>query len=238
VIPVPLCFSDRELGRSILFFPLAGLLIGIFVFLTDLLIKGSLFPLWLSSTIDVAMLAFISGALHLDGLADSADGLLSSRPPEQMLNIMKDSRIGTMGVLALLFVILLKIGALSSMDNSLRAGMIILAPLAGRCMILCWMSFFNYARQGRGMPHIFLPYLKKWQGAVAAILPLPAGLLLSGSAGLLAAGISILCVSLAGVYMNRKIGGYTGDTLGALSELSELAVFMAAAGIINVCQPS
>ena len=130
-----------------------------------------------------------------------------------MLEIMRDSRIGTMGVLALVMVLLIKIGALASLPDKSRWAIIMLAPLSGRCMIVACMSFFTYARKSPGLPQLFLEYRSRGKGVLVLFIPALAGLLLAGLQGLVASLISTLCGLLAVFYVHRKIGGYTGDTL-------------------------
>src|SRR5512137_125405 len=109
VIPFPKDYMPREedLGRSVPFYPIVGLLIGIMAATLGYLMEAVLPPLPAYATILIFLLA-ISGGLHMDGLADTADGFFSARPRDRILEIMRDSRIGVMGVIAVVCIVLLK----------------------------------------------------------------------------------------------------------------------------------
>ena len=151
--------TERDIGRSTAWFPLVGLLIGAAVVALD---RASLafFPVPLASVIDVIALIAASGGLHADGLADAADGFLSSRPRERMLEIMRDSHTGAMGVIALISVFSLKVAALSAVPVALRPGVLLLMPFAGRCSMAVQLGMLNYARTG-GLCSVFVQYLRR-----------------------------------------------------------------------------
>ena len=110
VIPFPKSFTggEKELARCMPFFPVVGLLIGIIIAAFDH-VMGLIFPPLPANVMTVIAMTVISGGLHMDGLADTADGFFSARPRERVLEIMRDSRTGVMGVLAVVFVIVLKV---------------------------------------------------------------------------------------------------------------------------------
>jgi adenosylcobinamide-GDP ribazoletransferase len=185
-----------------------------------------------ASVFVVLVLVAASAGLHMDGLADTADGLLSSRPRARVLEIMRDSHIGAMGVIAVVGVLLLKVTLLSSIvDGSSRWRMVLLAPVAGRCALLLVMSVFPYARQEGGLATVFQPghrravLLAVWSVVVLFVT----GWLCASYRGLAIAGASLAGALLLGWYVRRRIGGYTGDTLGATSELVEILPFLVAA---------
>jgi len=157
IMPLPGSFgaTDEDLAGSPLFFPVVGLVLG--------LIAGACaWVLWrlVPPPVAAVLLTFIlfsfSGALHLDGLADSADGLFSARSRERILVIMRDSRIGAMGVIALVMFLALKISALSvlSRDEAVRAALLI--PVSGRCAIVVMMALLPYVRPEGGLGTRFL----------------------------------------------------------------------------------
>jgi adenosylcobinamide-GDP ribazoletransferase len=163
----------------------------------------------------------VSGALHLDGLADTADGFLSSRPRERILEIMRDSRVGPMGVLAIAGMLLLKVAAVASLAPPARFGTLLLLPLAGRTAPVLMMAALPYVReQGLGTafqrPRIVLAPL------LALALLAAAGFLAVGTAGLVAAAAAVGATALFALWCRAKIGGYTGDTLGGACELAEV----------------
>ncbi len=213
--------EDSEHFQSChLFFPIIGVLIGAFGWL---LTQASLlfFPQQVVVVIALLYLAFISGCLHLDGLSDSADGLLCARPREKALEIMKDSRVGAMGVVVVFFVLLAKYAALCSVDVESLALVIFFMPVIGRVAILIIMATQKYARQEGGLGRHF--YAENSSGAAltsSIIVCLLLGLL---SPYHLPFIIVFLVMSL--FFFNKwcqtRLGGATGDTLGAICEIGE-----------------
>ena len=225
--PVPVSGSwaggERELARSSYYFPVVGLLIGGVVAAACFGLDQVLSPL-AGSAIVVCLLITASRALHMDGLADTADGMLSSRPRDQVLTIMRDSRTGAMGVVAVVCVIVLKTALFASVaPEGVRWKIALLMPLAGRCAIVVTMALFPYARPGGGLATVFAPRgAHRWLLLVwAPVVLFAAGWLIAGTQGLVAAAASIAGAVAVGLYCHRRIGGYTGDTLGAASELVE-----------------
>jgi len=225
---IPISWKSDEDGRffqaSLLWFPLIGLLVGVGAAL-PLFFTGSLFPPSVNAVVAMALLAGISGGLHLDGLADSGDGLLSSRSRKRALSIMRDSRSGAMGVIVLIFVLLGKYAALSSLPSLFLIQSVLLMPLAGRTAILLSMAVLPYARLSGGLGELFYSrdsYLVAGIGLCfcSAVSSLVLSLQM---AFFLCLGI-LITVTLFSFYCYKKLGGATGDTLGAVSELTELAV--------------
>jgi adenosylcobinamide-GDP ribazoletransferase len=229
-VPQRWCGGEQGLRGAPLWFPAVGALIGAAVAAIGYGLDQIL-PSVPASTITVLLLVAASAGLHLDGLADTADGLFSARPREQVLEIMRDSRIGTMGVLAVVGVLLLKTGLFTAVDESLRWRTVLLVPVAGRCAVLLVMSLFPYARPEGGLATVFrsggrrAALLSVW----AVIFVFAAGWLCASYRGVAAAGASIATALLFGWYVRRRVGGYTGDTLGATSELTEVIPFLVVA---------
>jgi len=228
VIPVPPSLTADNAGAVIAavpFFPLVGALIGLTAAVLDRGLSAAL-PAWPAAAISIGVLAAASGALHLDGLADTADGFLSARPREQILRIMKDSHIGTMGVLALIFVIVLKIACLAAMPANTRLAALFLAPLTGRGAILAMLAWLPYARPEGGLARDFFGSVSRRRllltGAGLAI----AAIFVARLHGLTAVLAAVLAVTLLCRICQRRIGGGTGDTLGAACELAETMVLL------------
>lgn len=228
ILPIRTQFETVEIGRSTPFFPIVGLLIGGTVAVLDHFLFNAYFPPAVSSVLSVAALAAVSGGLHLDGLADTADGFLSSRPKERILEIMRDSRIGTMGAIALIAILGLKVAALASALDPLRWRALVLAPLAGRCMLVVAMSRAPYARPGGGLAGVFLENRKVWHVLCALIILTGTAYALTNWRGLLIAAGCVVVATTFSAYSRRKIGGITGDTLGAVCEIVETFVLVAA----------
>jgi adenosylcobinamide-GDP ribazoletransferase len=222
ILPVPRrwCGESRELERSLAWFPLVGLVIGLAIAGLDGAFAAALPPLPASVLTVVAMIA-ISGALHLDGLADTADGFLSSRPRERILEIMKDSRVGPMGVAAIVGVLLLKVAAVASLAPAARFGTVLLMPLAGRVAPVLLMSTLRYVRE-LGLATAFQRRRALGPPLVAIASLAGAGWLVAGPVGLAAAAAAVALPVVFALWCRSKIGGYTGDTLGAACELAEV----------------
>ena len=208
-----------ELERSLPYFPLVGLLIGALLALLDFGLR-QFFPLLPASAILVIALLLISGCIHCDGLADTADGFFSSRPREQILEIMKDSRTGPMGVAAIVSVIILKVAAFAAVPAPARWWTILLTPPAAYCAITLNVVFLPYVRSEGGLGGIFSRHRSLWHALEATAILLGAGWLTGKMPGLVAGAGAILTGLFFAAYSYRKIGGYTGDTLGAVNEIS------------------
>jgi adenosylcobinamide-GDP ribazoletransferase len=232
ILPLPrdLTPDERALGGSLPFFPVVGLGIGAAVALIDWGL-GFLFPVGVTSVLAVILLIAASGGLHTDGLADTADGFFSSRPQERILEIMRDSRTGPMGVAAIVGTIALKIALVASVADPARVWVLLLMPVAGRCALLIHMAFLPYARP-EGLVEVFHRNRSRGHALWALTFLIAAGGLSGGVPGLIAGGASFLFALLFTAYVRRQIGGLTGDTLGAACELTELApAFIASAWI-------
>ena len=219
--------DQHHFARALAFFPVVGGLIGACGALLAALLLAW-FPQPVAAVLILIYLAFISGCLHLDGLADSADGLLSSRPREAALAIMKDSRTGAMGVVMVVCLFLGKFAALSAMAPEYFCLAVFFMPLAGRCAILLSMARLRYARAEGGLGALFYSHDSK-NAALLALLALIAALAVLAPGRLAIAAIAgLLTVNfLFNRWCRTRLGGATGDTLGAVCELSELVVAIA-----------
>ncbi len=205
----------------VLYFPVVGFLIGGMLCMVDHL-AGLFFGREVRAILDVLFLAMISGGLHLDGLADTADGFFSHRPREKMLEIMRDQRIGAMGALALTFCVLMKYGGTAGLHEGSRWIWLLAAPAFARSAQVAGLVFMDYARKDGG---IATNLFQKNKYHLLLFCPLPAVLpfLLGVKIGLMVfLGFAFLTASLL-FFFKRKIGGMTGDTLGAMSEIVEAA---------------
>lgn len=223
IIPSPAPASWKG-GRMVLYYPLVGLLIGGLLCGADYLFEF-FFREEIRAVLDVLFLAIITGALHLDGLADTADGLLSHRPKERVLEIMRDQRIGIMGALALIFCVLLKAGGILSLTNSNRWVWLLAAPAFGRVAQVLGLVFLDYARNGGG---IATNLFQKKKYGLLSFCPLAMGVpFLAGfEAGLLTLFLFVSSTIFILLFFQKKIDGMTGDTLGALSEITETTILL------------
>lgn len=210
--------NNQELARSVSYYPLVGLLLGAVA-------AGSCYglrSLGLGISADVVALVImitITGGLHMDGLMDTADGIFSGRDREKKLEIMKDSRVGAMGVIAFGTVFLLKIAFLYELTLGPKLMALILAPAAGRWAMTLCIIHYPYARPtGLGA---CLQQAGYGQLMVASIILIAASWGLAGFMGLaVLAAIVPAVVVTAGIIL-KCLGGMTGDTYGATGELIE-----------------
>lgn len=222
VLPIPGNYAtgEEELARSLAFFPVVGLLIG---GAAAALAYGLGFvaPPPVAAALVVVFLLKVSRGLHLDGLADTMDAFMSSRDRERMLAIMKDTHVGAMGVIAIASVLLLKTLSLASLEGGAFWRGALLAPVAGRAALVFGMALLPYVRPQGGLGTVFYQGRPRVAGLAALVLLLAAGWLAAGLAGVFAALFSMAGVALFAGYCHAKIGGATGDTLGASCEMAE-----------------
>ena len=224
IMPLPgaLGTTEQELAGATLFFPLVGLVLGLLA-LPVVWCLQQIFPPSVIAVLAVTLLAAFSGGLHLDGLADTADGFFSARPRERILEIMHDSASGVMGVVALVLILLLKVACLASLSTFLLP-VIFLMPLAGRTAIVLMMALLPYARPAGGLALIFYTRRSLLVALWGLICFLVAAWLAAGEQGAGAVLAVVILVLLFARFCYLKIGGATGDTLGASSELAETVV--------------
>jgi cobalamin 5'-phosphate synthase/cobalamin synthase len=216
-------FDAADVARSAGWFPLIGLLIGAICAGTAFLLRGHL-PLALVAAIVIVVDALLTGALHFDGLADTADGFGGGKDREHVLRIMRDHAIGSYGGTALVLLVVFKAAAYAALiDGGHWLPAMLLTPAIGRWSILLLTAALPYARETASV-------VRKIGGSA-----LRGGTLILGAAavasGLWCAGAAvaaaILVSALFGLYCRHKIGGITGDTLGANVELCECAALVA-----------
>lgn len=215
--------DSRHFAKSLVFFAVVGMVIGA-IGSCGVFFLGKGFPQPLVTALGLAYLAFISGCLHLDGLSDSADGLLSSRPREACLKIMKDSRAGAMGIVVVFFVLLTKYAALSAMPKETLLPAFFLMPLAGRSAILVTMACLPYARTEGGLGQLFYSGNSKKAAAIGFALLFSCLFFLTPGQFLPVLIGFLLVTCLFNRWCKAKLGGATGDTLGAVCELTEMIV--------------
>lgn len=225
-------FDDATLGKAGAFFPTVGLLIGCTVWVLDQGLS-TLFSSTLSTVFVLIALIVLSRGLHLDGLADSADGLFGSSDPQRSLVIMKDSRIGVFGALALFCLILLKIRALDLLLDGGRNTALLVGPMFGRwaCVVMAYSA--PPARE-EGLGAFFIRGVQFRELVLASLFTFIVGFFLSGALVFVLFGtLTALSVGVTR-YCTRRLGGVTGDTLGAMGELVETAAFCLLSAFLGV----
>lgn len=223
-LPVPHhAGGARTLARSLVWFPWVGAALGACQIALAYALGGTLTPL-LCATFVVALSALLTGALHLDGLADLFDGLGGGRGDRtRTLAIMRDSRIGSFGALAMSLVVVAKIAAIEALlAPGARAALpaLLLAPAVARTAAAGLIVALPYARE-LGLGTAFRDHARNGHAVAAALMAAAIAALLDPDA-LLAIGVTWLLAALFGLWIARRLGGLTGDVYGAAIELSEL----------------
>ncbi len=227
VLPVPASARTFD-GKQVIYFPLVGLLIGGMLWTVDWFLACFAYT-EIRVIGDVLFLAIITGALHLDGLADSADGLFSHRSREQILEIMKDSRIGVMGVLALIFCLLFKMGGIAEIKGSTSSLWLIIIPALSRTAQVLGLTLIEHVNPQSALATNF--YQKKnWSALLFCPVPLALIFYLDFEMGAIALIAFSILISGLFYFYKKMIGGITGDTLGATTEIVE-AIFFIFAGM-------
>ncbi|WP_418964652.1 adenosylcobinamide-GDP ribazoletransferase [Cetobacterium sp.] len=231
-LPVPggNSFDSKALGKGMKWFPLVGLVIGIINLVVALVLETFIPSPILMGIILVTLDVIITGGLHLDGLADTFDGIFSYRSKQKMLEIMKDSRVGTNGVLVLILYFIFKIAFLVETSElfGINQGVIMLiVPVLSRINSVVNCAFEPYAR-ATGMGKTFVDNTDKggllisYATVTAILYGISQYFMLPFISLFIVLNILVICGFFFGKLMTRKIGGITGDTLGALLELSSV----------------
>ncbi len=215
----------------ILHFPLVGLMLGGIVSIFDRLVSG----LWSSpvvSLLDVILLVCLTGGLHLDGLGDTADGLYGNRPRDRALEIMRDSRIGVMGLLAIMCGLAVKWAGIMELGTN-RYLLLLIIPAYARGGMVVAIRCLEYVRPHDGLGRDLFGEPLKVVDFAGFIVPVGLSLLMGWNALTLNIAFVVVIIVLIGFY-RKRIGGVTGDLLGATTEILEAVLFLtvSAGGIL------
>lgn len=217
--------SAKQNGQALLFYPLIGLLLGLILFASAMLLAK--LPIILSAALILILWIWLTGGLHLDGLADTADAWVGGLgDPERTLKIMKDPTCGPIGVLSLVVVCLLKFVSLYVLFEQQMAAFLIVLPMLGRSVPLFLFLTTPYVRAqglGRSMTDS-MPKKQIWMVFVITI----ALLCIFKWVGLVALLVFLLMLFYLRSVFIKRIGGITGDTVGAAIELAETGVLLSA----------
>ena len=211
----------ENFGKSLVYFPIIGIFIGLLLVL--ILLLFNFLPHLVTIALVLIASVVITGGIHLDGFADTCDGFYGSNSREKTLEIMRDSRIGVMGVIGIASILLLKFTLIVSIpQNILWKILILMAVFARWCQVwACYTS--KYARK-EGKAKYFIEHVGKKEFLLGAFFTITLFLLLMKKEGIILLGLSLLPIFLFINYVKRKIGGMTGDTIGATNEIAEIAV--------------
>ncbi len=239
VLPVPSRqrqVQSEDIARSLAYFPLVGALLGGGLALLDWALR-----LWLPAAIVPLLLVIallgLTGALHFDGFLDCCDGLFGYHPPARRLEIMRDSRVGSFAVAGGWALLSLKYATLAQIPSDILPAALIVGPLLGRGALVAVVALFPYGRTaGLGADYKRYNTRLNWVLAGLSVVVI-AGLTLRGP-GLAMAGLSLVLAWLFGRWvMTRLPDGLTGDTYGALAELTEMLAWLGIAASANIIKP-
>lgn len=234
-LPVPARWTAdlplNSYAQGVIWLPMVGLVVGA---ICAMVFAGAqpVFGTPLAALLTVVANALVTGAFHLDGLADTCDGIFSARQRDRMLEIMRDSRIGTNGALAMIFAIGLRLAAIVAL-SAVPGGAIpyiIAAPCLSRALISLLMYHQRYARES-GLGNVYIGQISGHHFAVTLLLGFLLTLLFAGVHG---AAAALIVLALAFGYrarINAVLGGQTGDTLGCGVEIFEWLFLLAALGL-------
>jgi adenosylcobinamide-GDP ribazoletransferase len=229
-LPVPSLkgFQEEWLALSAPWFPVVGSIVGLLAaaawWLGTRLWTGPV-PILLA----VATAAWVTGGLHEDGWADVFDGFAASRDRPRILEVMKDSRIGALGALALLLLLLIKVAALASLPAARVPAALVVAHVLSRWSSVSLMWGLPYARPEGGLGRSLVGKVPGGRLAAGTLLALLIAAVALRRAAVPATATTLVAVLLAALVFRRRLGGITGDCLGAANQLVEVGVFLALA---------
>ena len=204
-------------------FPVVGLIIGVLLAVFDNLVMR-IWPNPVGAVLDVIFLVVITGAFHLDGLGDTADGILSHRSRERALEIMKDSRLGTMGLAAIVCVLATKWGGLATFGHHRFIALIII-PAYARASVIFGIRYLKYGRPDGGTGTDFFKSPLPFLSFIWILLPVFLSFFL-GMKCLFINAVFLGMVTGMILFYKHQMNCITGDMLGAMVEVTETALFL------------
>jgi adenosylcobinamide-GDP ribazoletransferase len=222
IVPLPFTVrcEEEDLGRSMAYFPLVGLAIGALLAGADFLL-APLLPRGVGDLILIALLSVVTGGLHLDGLSDVCDGLAARGSRERFLEVMKDSRVGAVGAVALVLGLGLKYQALLAVPVQYKRAVLLFFPLVARFAQVQMTVGATRARKD-GLGHAFIGGAGLLQFVLSYAITLSAAYLLLGMDGIYCALFLYLLTWGIKSWSHKRLGGITGDVIGCASELNEI----------------
>jgi len=225
--------NPRLLGRSMAFYPVIGLLLGLILWAAHWIFSLA-FPRTLVDGLIVMLLVLLTGAFHLDGLADTCDGLASGKTPEERMKIMKDHRVGTFGVAGLILILGIKLLALNALPERTGETALLLALVLSRWSMVQLTYRAPYARREGGLGLPFKENLAKREMVVATATALVLSFFFYRFWGMILWLVVGVFTLLFQKFFENKIGGITGDILGAANETNEVLVLILMSGMFHM----
>ncbi len=216
--------SPEELGRSAGYFPVVGLIIGLILAGLNWLF-GLILPPAIANALLIVSLVVLSGALHLDGFVDTFDGIAGHKPVEDRWQVMHDSRVGGFGIVGVVLLLLVKYVSLNSIPAPLLMTALVLMPVVSRWAMVYAIFTYSYAKPsglGKAFKHgTTWPWL-----TMATLIALAIVVILAQLVGLAIMFLTWIITVAMAAYFKRKFSGLTGDTYGAINEVSEVGVLI------------
>lgn len=219
--------TAEQMGRGTAYFPVVGLIIGLILVALYWLL-GMILPPAIVAALLVAAMVLLSGAMHLDGFADTCDGIGGHKPVEERWKVMRDSRTGAFGVVGVVVLLLVKYVTLSAIPDTFMAATLLFVPAAGRWAMVYAIFAFRYARPS-GLGTAFKQATRWPQFVAATIITVAVALALFpffSLAGLLVIGGVWVVITGFAFYLKYKFAGLTGDTYGAIDEAAEVLALL------------
>lgn len=227
-VPVRVRPRGDEVARATLWFPLVGAGIGLCAAaIARALAELPALPPILAALLLVALGAWVTGAIHLDGLADTADGFGGGRTADAALRIMRDPHIGSFGVLALVLAVSIKVVAIATLiERRMATAFLIAAPALARWTVVPLALWLPYARPDGGLGQAVAGHQTPGRTALATILAIAVAAIALRQRAVVVTGIAALVTLAVGLTARKRIGGVTGDVFGACVELTETSLLV------------
>lgn len=213
--------QNTDFGKSLIFFPIVGLFIGVILALTNFMFN--FLPPPVKAVLILSASIIVSGALHLDGFADTCDGLYGNKTKEEALAIMKDSGIGAMAAIGLILLLIAKFSILTAVVQQNLWKLLIAMPVFSRWMQVFACFFSTYART-EGKAKYFVESAGKKELLTAAFFTLAVLITLLKLKGVFLFIITMIPLLIFIKYVKKRINGMTGDTIGATAEIAEVLI--------------
>ncbi len=229
IIPLPgrREVSPEEVGRSIVYFPLVGVIIGLILVGLNWLL-GLFLPSALVTVLLVVSLVVISGALHLDGFVDTCDGIAGHKTVEERWGVMQDSRAGGFGIIGVCCLLLVKYVSLSGVPDGLLTQTLVFMPVVSRWAMVYAVFAYPYAKPS-GLGKVFKEGASWQRFVIATFITLAVAVILAQLTGfiifIIMLAIWVIVIAMA-AYLKGKFGGLTGDVYGAINEVAEVCVLI------------
>jgi adenosylcobinamide-GDP ribazoletransferase len=214
--------TPAQLGRATTYFPLIGLIIGVILAVLNWLLYYILPPGVINALL-IVVLVILTGAMHLDGFADTCDGIAGHRTVEERWRVMRDSRTGAFGVVGVVLLLLVKYVSLNNIPSHLTTAALIFMPVVSRWAMVYVIFIYPYARpEGLGTAYKKHTRWPQFTIATAMTLALAAALIpLFWYLGFIIIFGVWMVATLLALYLKHKFAGLTGDTYGAINEVAE-----------------